>query len=127
MPDKGMPIVEKTAAATAALNLIGGMTPSESRELSRNRHRGRLSALNGKLPNRCYQTVVRSPVLYQGRYARALLGEASLREVIKSKCEECVGFEDVRNCVGDCRSYSCPLHYYRPYQPKKQAEEQHDV
>lgn len=58
------------------------------------------------------------PKLYQNQYRRALIGEASLSLAIKTKCQECVGFEDVTNKVGNCSALRCPLWVYRPYQKK---------
>jgi hypothetical protein len=34
---------------------------------------------------------------------------------VKSKCYECVGWEDVIDSVQDCRGYGCPLYFKRPY------------
>lgn len=35
---------------------------------------------------------------------------------IKAKCYDCVGYEDIKYQVGDCRSLTCPLWPYRPRQ-----------
>lgn len=44
---------------------------------------------------------------------------------IKAKCAECVGCSyshletGFKESISACSSYSCPLHLFRPYRPKK--------
>ena len=45
-------------------------------------------------------------------------GGKSKAAAIKSKCQECFGFDDYREAVKDCRGYTCPLWPYRPYKEK---------
>lgn len=66
------------------------------------------------------------PLRYRLAYVRSL---GFLRTHIskalsaKMKCYECVGFEEVRNRIGDCTARLCPLWIHRPFQDRK-AEEQ---
>lgn len=56
------------------------------------------------------------PSRYQNQYTKSLLGKATPRKAIETKCRECVNFEEVKEQVKNCESYLCPLHAYRPYQ-----------
>ncbi|MEC7276475.1 MAG: hypothetical protein VXY34_10015 [Bdellovibrionota bacterium] len=53
---------------------------------------------------------------YQPQYEKALRGKLSPRKAIAVKCKECVGFELVKENVGNCTCEHCPLHAYRPFQ-----------
>ena len=55
--------------------------------------------------------------MYSGIVRKAYEGEASPRAAIKAFCLYCTGYD--RATVADCTSFACPLHPYRPYQPKK--------
>lgn len=56
------------------------------------------------------------PKLFRPIYERAMTGKASPRDAIKAKCQECCGWEDVIERVGNCTIKRCPLWLYRPYQ-----------
>ena len=56
------------------------------------------------------------PKLYSLIYKRSLDGSGGRANAIKAKCYECVGFEDVGNRVGGCKTKRCPLWLYRPRQ-----------
>ena len=49
---------------------------------------------------------------------------------VKAKCAECVGCtpdhleKGFKDSISSCSSYSCPLHRFRPYQPRKSLERQ---
>jgi hypothetical protein len=49
---------------------------------------------------------------------------------IKAKCAECFGCSEdhlekgFKDSISSCSSYSCPLHRFRPYQPRKSLERQ---
>lgn len=58
------------------------------------------------------------PGKFRGVYLAASDGNASPRQAIKAKCQECVGWEDVSERIGRCSAYSCSLWAYRPFQPK---------
>lgn len=112
------------AAKSPRRGAVGGLTPTEARERGKESHMGRLARLKDKLPERVYRAVENTPALFQGRYTRALLGELSAKGAIRAHCESCVGYEDVKPRVGGCASHGCPLHAYRPYQPKEEAAEE---
>ena len=57
-----------------------------------------------------------TPVLYRSQMDRAFLGSASPRRAIKAMCLSCSCF--VREEIANCQVVLCPLHAYRPYQPK---------
>jgi hypothetical protein len=61
-------------------------------------------------------SMVSVPAQSKPNYIKALQGKASLRNAIKAKCSECVGFQDIRVRVGGCTVYGCPLWSYRPFQ-----------
>lgn len=65
-----------------------------------------------KLPN--------VPPLYRPLYERVISGEASYRQAIKAKCQECLGWEDAVRGIRNCTARTCPLWPYRPYQEKTQ-------
>ncbi len=77
---------------------------------------GRFDRLRKILPPRAIRDIERTPLLYRVLRVKAALGEASPRLAIKAKCQECVGYEEVRESVGNCRSFGCALWSYRPYQ-----------
>ena len=47
---------------------------------------------------------------------RSFLGTASPRNAIKAFCMQCVGYQDVVNCIGGCTASGCALWAYRPFQ-----------
>ena len=63
-----------------------------------------------RIRNRVLETVPKSVV---GHYVKAYGGKSRV-SAIKAKCLDCCC--DVRAEISDCRSYSCPLWDYRPYQ-----------
>jgi len=56
------------------------------------------------------------PISYRRIAKKAYAGEKKGVFLIKTKCQECVNYEDVRNRVKNCTAYRCPLHAWRPYQ-----------
>lgn len=63
----------------------------------------------------------KTPPLYRGWMERAFLGKASPRAAIKAMCLSCSCF--VREEIANCQVVLCPLHAYRPYQPKPHQNE----
>lgn len=55
------------------------------------------------------------PPLYKSLWVKSRIGEASPRQAIKSKCQECCGFEDVKIRISECKVIACSLWKYRPY------------
>lgn len=101
-----------------AKSRLGGMTQVEARAKAQERQLARLARLERQLTPRAFAAVKSVPSRYINRLLRALTREASYKGAVEAKCEECVGYEFVREEVGDCKATTCPLHAYRPYQPK---------
>lgn len=99
-----------------------GFDPKEVREKAKIAHSDRMARIKANLPERTFKMVSGAPPTYQGRLAKAVLGECSLTTAVRAKCEDCVGWEEVQKRVGGCKSYSCALWHWRPYQPKPVAE-----
>jgi len=79
-----------------------------------------------KLPSRThfdekktFQVAQRIPNAFRALYIKVLEGRASPRQVIKAKCQECMGHEAVYTRVRECPSSGCPLWLMRPYQIKR--------
>ena len=53
------------------------------------------------------------PQLYRPLYLRALGLQNS--QLVKAQCQACIGYEAVKDGVLDCRGFSCPLYFQRPY------------
>lgn len=51
---------------------------------------------------------------YKNNYI-SYLRTNSTSKVIKAKCYDCVT-EDLHDAIEDCRGFSCPLYFVRPYQ-----------
>lgn len=48
---------------------------------------------------------------------KKFVSKQELREAIRDKCKDCVGFEDYRKRIKECDSVAtCYLWKYRPYQ-----------
>jgi hypothetical protein len=62
------------------------------------------------------------PVSTRGVISRALAGAGSPRGAIKAKCLHCSNWQ--RDEITHCRVFTCPLHPWRPFQPKVAAEDQ---
>lgn len=95
------------------------MTPADKRKAAYNNlqlSKASMSALQ-------LGYVATTPPTYQTIYVSSLTGKASPRQAIKAKCLECVGFEDVKNAVGGCTCFRCPLWFYRPYQESGAQDE----
>lgn len=82
----------------------------------------RLARLRAMMPAYWFRHIETTPPLYIGARIKAALGEASPRLAIKAKCEECVGYEQVKDRVGGCKSSSCPLWAYRPHRGKSASQ-----
>lgn len=113
--------MKSTAQAddTRRSNVNGNTTPGTpliDAAKAQDLRNARLARLKDSLTERAYLAVERTPPKYQGMRIKAHLGELSPRLAIKAKCEECVGYEDVREEVGNCKAMSCPIWTYRPYQ-----------
>ena len=69
--------------------------------------------MNEKQKQRIAKKRAGIPKKYRGIYDKAMSGEASPRQAIKSFCLECTGGikEEVRLCTG----VACQLYNYRPY------------
>lgn len=61
------------------------------------------------------------PALVRGIFGRAYTGKSPTK-AIKAKCIDCMGCEDYRNRVRDCKTVTCALHPYRPYQTEEGDE-----
>lgn len=59
------------------------------------------------------------PEIFRPLFQRVIMGKAPPRQVIKSHCQQCVGFEEVFDRVRNCSAYSCALWSARPYQHKR--------
>lgn len=55
------------------------------------------------------------PVTKRGVLQKSLEGK-SRAAAIKSKCFDCVGFEDMTTRIRECATEICPLWPYRPFQ-----------
>jgi hypothetical protein len=55
------------------------------------------------------------PGKYKGAYIKALNARLN-HAAIKAKCYECICFENVKENITDCRGWTCPLYFFRPYQ-----------
>jgi hypothetical protein len=64
----------------------------------------------------------RLPTAYRRGFKEACEGTASPREAIKAKCYECVGYQNVKESIGGCTGYGCPLWAYRPYADGQDSE-----
>lgn len=95
-----------------------GLTPQEMRDRSSALMAQRAQNFIGDMAA-VLKTI---PATYRVLFSKAASGEASPRQAIKAKCQECVGFEDVGNRVGGCTCYKCPLFKYRPYQDRNETE-----
>ena len=56
------------------------------------------------------------PDRYKYVFLKAMFSNRASKAVIKAKCQECCGYEDLSNAVGLCKAYACPLWAHRPYQ-----------
>lgn len=66
------------------------------------------------------------PEYYRHRAVRVLTENVSPRTAIRAHCEQCVGWENVKKCVGECKSYGGMLHPFRPYQSKAETADDSD-
>ncbi len=56
------------------------------------------------------------PDKYRPLYEKVASSNATPRQCIKAKCQECVGYEGVVNRIQNCSVQNCPLWGSRPYQ-----------
>jgi hypothetical protein len=83
---------------------------------------GPVAPLEALLPPGVNPTRLRQmPVKFRGAYVRAVRGEASPLQAIKSQCSECMGYD--RLAVAECPAPACPLWRYRPWQSGDGIEE----
>lgn len=72
--------------------------------------------------------VMNVPYLYRLSYLRSLTMPKERALSVKMKCYECMGFESVRERVGNCGTRTCPLWLHRPFQSQsvQELEEPHE-
>lgn len=87
------------------------------------RREQRLAALESKLEDRHITRYHSIPHKMRYQWLKAYAGELSPKQAIKAKCQDCVGWEDVRTNIGFCTARTCPLWAYRPYQAKEKCDE----
>lgn len=75
-----------------------------------------LSAINANENQR--QQVLNVPPSYRLQFARALIMPDKRALAVKMKCYSCVGFESMRERIGNCGCRLCPLWLHRPFQDK---------
>lgn len=116
--------VQSTAPSrkTTASHLKPG-DPSQARAKGVEAKSRRLLTLRGRMSDRSMQIITAIPARYQDRALRVLTKEASMRVAIRAHCESCVGYEDTAAAVGGCRTPSCMLHPFRPYQKVELEDE----
>ena len=56
------------------------------------------------------------PDAHRVRAHDAAHGTISPLKAIAAMCAQCVGYDEVKESIRDCRGASCPLYSYRPYQ-----------
>ena len=56
------------------------------------------------------------PPKFRPLASRALRGVSGKAAAVKAKCQECVNYEEVKDRVGNCTAWTCPLWRFRPYQ-----------
>lgn len=56
------------------------------------------------------------PDNYRVRAHDAAHGKLSPIKAIAAMCAQCVGYDEVKESIRDCRGASCPLYSYRPHQ-----------
>jgi hypothetical protein len=62
-----------------------------------------------------YKSMIKNiPKKYLGAYLKSLTSSSTPVQV-KAKCYECIGFEIVNEAITDCRGWTCPLYWSRPY------------
>ncbi len=105
-----------TEKELSAFELARFRTPEEKATIEA----ARVLALQAKLPAAgkftCLARLNAVPDRHRRLYLSAMAGAASMRQAVKAKCIECVGFEEIVPRIRDCRVYGCPLLPYRPFQ-----------
>jgi len=90
--------------------------PVLSRQIAEKNQADRMIALKERLPENKYLALTRVPPRYIGRLTKALTGTKSKKLLIRSMCEQCVGWEDAHERIKNCSSHLCALHLVRPHQ-----------
>jgi len=62
------------------------------------------------------------PSRFRRLFLKVTSGRGGKRDIIRAKCQACVGHEDVSDRVGNCTCYLCPIWPYRPYQDQKEKQ-----
>ena len=93
------------------------LTPSEKAAISLKAFKSWLSKLN----KADHAWVMTLPKQYQRLQAEVIAGTVSRTKQIKAKCQDCCGFEDLKNNIGHCPITRCGLWSSRPYQVKDDA------
>lgn len=105
-----------TPVKSPARAMPKSLEPAEIARVSEERRAQRIARARRELPPSALKVIDACPASYQDRLIKALLGLSSPKVAVRAHCEQCVGWEDVKTRVGDCRSHACPLHHYRPHQ-----------
>lgn len=100
------------------------LPPAERLERTKEEFQRRISKLERSERKSAIGKLLKVPSLYRGRLLKALVGEASPKQAIAAQCHQCVGWEDVKTRVGECKSSLCALWCHRPHQKgSKDGEE----
>lgn len=78
-----------------------------------------ISKLNEPEATQVLTFIEMMPEAVKSTYLKARLKRASAKSLAKAQCQNCVGYEDMKNQIGGCRTYTCALYAYRPYQNKE--------
>lgn len=71
-------------------------------------------AVTGNDADRVARYLSEAPASQKSILSKALAGSSSPRSAIKARCLQCCNYD--RSEVRECRSITCALHRYRPFQ-----------
>jgi len=82
----------------------------------------RMAELKKRLPERSFKTLEGVPPRFIGRLSKVLTGNMSKKMMVRAMCEQCVGWEFTTELIGNCKSFVCALHPFRPHQTLSDVE-----
>ena len=81
-----------------------------------------LSEMDAKIASKINQYLESVPTSYKGMVERALTNSGGRANAVRVKCLSCCNYQRVE--VENCTVILCPLHGIRPYQDKREPDEQ---
>ena len=97
------------------ISTVTGISAAEARARATEKDAARFARLKTTVPDRIIGMIEGIPAKYRGLAIKVIAGEGTNASRVKFNCQQCVGWEEVKDRVGRCASRACAFWAVRPY------------